>query len=86
MLVVCFITRSYHFVAAGMESKKRQSRLVSLFRHANVTIRNLTPAAPRIIGMFNYERHYSEKGNQMGTEANVENTPAVRRIGASICA
>jgi hypothetical protein len=68
------------------KAKRRQSRLVSPFRHANVTIRNLTLPALRIIEMFNYERHYSEKGNQTGTEANIDNTPAVRRIGASICA
>jgi hypothetical protein len=36
--------------------------------------------------LFNYERDYSEKGNQTGTEANIENTPIVRRIGAPICA
>jgi len=35
--------------------------------------------------MFNYERNYSEEANQTRTEANIENTPVVRRISAPIC-
>jgi hypothetical protein len=34
--------------------------------------------------MFNYERDYSEEGDQTDTEATIENTPVVRRIGAPL--